>query len=510
MQNKALCYLLLFSLIVRLILANFSHVITDPHLNVVKFIAENLAFPRLEPVFHPLFWSPPMFHLIHAFFYKLGLVFSREIGRIIVVSLQPIIGTISLYVSYLIFKKISNKRLAFLGTCFLSFFPPHIVFSYYPLVDMTLFLFLTLAAYFFLERKYHLGGIFFALGLLTKHNGTFFFVPLVILIWVNEKKVSICLKKLYLLIGYSIVGSIWYFRNWIVLENPVYHFLGNIFGGVYLRYPLGFVDNRGTFFEILWDIFSTIFYTQERIFADPIKLFGYGYTAFCFFILLLIVWGLFILIKDYIQKKGMLKERNYFLFLISIVLFFSIFYFLYVSDYKSPGVGGGRLLLPLHLVTAFCFGYALNKIKIKRVVLIILIISFGIFYSTQIGGRVLVEMQNFEYKEEAKLLDQHMEVSENIVFMDSTNFLKWDVERDILSWGSWKNQWMDFQQYIKDNVNLCHYGYIYSYTLNQSEIHKRYQGAGFNITTKTSFTNPKLDSQLWKVESCRRILPQHI
>ena len=144
----------------------------------------------------------------------------------------------------------------------------------------------------------------------------------------------------------------------------------------------------------------------------------------------------------------------------------------------------------------------------KRLVLIILIISFGIFYSTQIGGRILIETQNFEYIEEAKLLDQYMEVGENIVLMDSSNFFRWDMERDILLWGGWNERWMDFQQYIKDNVNLCDYGYIYS--KNETLVYKRYQEIGYNITTRINFINPNLHSQLLKVESCSRISPQHI
>src|SRR3989338_5806082 len=87
------------------------------HFSVAKFISQNLRAPLLEHLGRAEpFWAPPMFHFIAALFYK----FANGIGMKLV---SPLFGSLTLFYTFLIAKKIYNERAAFFSVLFLTFLP---------------------------------------------------------------------------------------------------------------------------------------------------------------------------------------------------------------------------------------------------------------------------------------------------------------------------------------------------------------------------------------------------
>ena len=105
------------------------------------------------------------------------------IGRIT----TAVLGTATIFVTFLIIKRLIGGSSALIGTALFAILPLHVELSHYISVDVPMVFFLTLTFYFSLKifereslRDYLLVGFFFALAVMNKFPAILFSLPLVI------------------------------------------------------------------------------------------------------------------------------------------------------------------------------------------------------------------------------------------------------------------------------------------------------------------------------------------
>jgi len=199
------------------------------HFSVAKFISQNLRAPLLEHLGRAEpFWAPPMFHFIAALFYK----FANGIGMKLV---SPLFGSLTLFYTFLIAKKIYNERAAFFSVLFLTFLPIHLDYTIFGYVDGLLTFLIVLSVYLIVENRLFLSSLVFGLAVLTKYNAIFI---LPVLLYILYKNVKGCKKRFIknssiLIAIASLISLPWLIRNYILLGNPVWPFFGFLFKGSY-------------------------------------------------------------------------------------------------------------------------------------------------------------------------------------------------------------------------------------------------------------------------------------
>jgi len=210
--------------LITLIIASISAVTGDPcwFLNAAKFIAENGKIPLFEPIGRPVFWPPPLFHLIASSFYTFNISIKL---------ISPIFGCLTLIYTFLTAKKLFNSKIAFYSIIFLSFIPIFLYHSSIPYMATMVCFFVTASAYHLLNNQVLFSGIFAGLALSTKFTGFFIFpLSLTILVINYSRKRSLFIKKTAIFsISAFLFGSAWYIRNWIVFGNPLYPHLSFLF-----------------------------------------------------------------------------------------------------------------------------------------------------------------------------------------------------------------------------------------------------------------------------------------
>ncbi|MBU0580123.1 MAG: hypothetical protein KKA19_03010, partial [Candidatus Margulisbacteria bacterium] len=216
-------------------------------------------------------------------------------------------------------------------------------------------LFVLMSIYYTLKKRYAWSGLFSAISMLTKYTGLFVILIVIPLIFIQEKKYLKCsLKYLYVAIP---LGSIWFIRNWIVLGNPVWHFLNELFGGYE-----SFVTNAyQSSLSHLISIKSLSILYAGMLGVPASTWSNLFFFNFPFIKILLIIWlvgtGLFFLPILFGLKK--IKKQ------IKIVIYwlmpFVLMSFIYIYN-----IGGlfFRFLFPIIPILGTC--WALGFIKIKR------------------------------------------------------------------------------------------------------------------------------------------------
>lgn len=112
------------------------------------------------------------------------------------------------------------------------------------------------------KRLLMLSGIFVGLALSVKLMSGMTFIALlpVIIFYVFNKEISVkqIVSSLFIFVFFAfIAGSAWYIRSYMVLDNPVYPFLHNIFGSGWETNISAFVGTRKDFiglFMLPWDV----------------------------------------------------------------------------------------------------------------------------------------------------------------------------------------------------------------------------------------------------------------
>ena len=150
--KKLTVLVIVIAILLRLMLT-FIHTISGDacwHFSASKFIAENLRIPFYDNIgrskFEP-FWPSPLFHIVAAFFYSV----IGELG----LKLTPFIfGSLSLIISYLIFRKFLNEKQTFYAALFMSFLPIGIDFSVVGYPESAVEFFVILSIYFAVNSRF--------------------------------------------------------------------------------------------------------------------------------------------------------------------------------------------------------------------------------------------------------------------------------------------------------------------------------------------------------------------
>ncbi|MBN4049091.1 glycosyltransferase family 39 protein [archaeon AH-315-M20] len=370
---------LIIAILFRFILMTISTISGDAcwYFSASKFIANNLDIPLHESVGRDEpFWPPPLFHIISAFFYILFGGFGFKL-------VSPIFGSLTLIISYLIFRKFLDDRASFYAILFMSFIPIHIDYSIlgYPAVTLTFFT--ILSVYFAVNNRFILSGIIAGLAILTKYNAVFI-IPVLIFIAYKKSKRNVLLKNLlFVTVIPGLIGLIWFIRNWIMLGNPVWPFLNFIFDGLQR-------ESYSNFGLVNLAQISTYAITYLGFFGVP----DGHYRAFFFFdipyiwiLITIFVIGTLIFILPIFF--GFKKDKSHHIFYVMLASF-GILLLLFELNVR-PAVS--RIVLPAMFAVAFIYGSGFDSIlnKFPKFGKIILVLTIMI-----IGGFVFAETVKFK------------------------------------------------------------------------------------------------------------------
>ena len=199
------------------------------HFSASKFIASNLRIPFDENIgrsrFEP-FWPSPLFHIVAAFFYSLFGEFGLKLAPFI-------FGSLSLIISYLIFKKFLNEKQAFYAALFMSFLPIGIDFSILGYPESAVAFFAILSIYFAVNNMFFLSGVSGGFALLSKFTGPFVIPALLFIAYKHGKNKKEKIRNIaFVTIIPLLISLPWFLRNWLLLGNPIWPFLNFIFHGL--------------------------------------------------------------------------------------------------------------------------------------------------------------------------------------------------------------------------------------------------------------------------------------
>lgn len=223
---------ILIGIIIRFYLASIYHVSGDAcwQLSNSRFMAENHKIPLFEQFGRDEpFWAPPLFHIVAALIYALFQNFG--IGDFAVKMLSPLLGSLTLILSFLISRKLFNSKMAFYSSLFMTFIPLSVDYSVFSYVDGMVAFIAVLSVYLALENRIVLCAIAAGLAILAKYNGIFILPVIFCILYSKSKKNS--LKNILVILAISLaIGSVWFIRNWIYLGNPAWPFMNNAFHGL--------------------------------------------------------------------------------------------------------------------------------------------------------------------------------------------------------------------------------------------------------------------------------------
>jgi hypothetical protein len=182
---------------------------------------------------------PPLFSAVGAYYYiQIG-----AIQDIFLRAIAPVMGLLTVLVTYKIGEVISGKKLGLLAALFLAVTPMFFRYSIYATSYSTLTFFCTISILFLLlaltkgDTKYWVSaGLFYGFALLTSYLAMylapFLIIALIAYLALNKKMFKIGIKKAAILVSAAIIiGGVWYLRNWILVGNPIYPNAYTVFGG---------------------------------------------------------------------------------------------------------------------------------------------------------------------------------------------------------------------------------------------------------------------------------------
>jgi len=374
------------AIIIRIILALLTHNAGDGcwHLSSARFTAVHGEFPLFQELgrdFEPFhlsepFWPPPVFHMIAALFYAIFSLINTSAAELGMNLVSPLFGGLSLILIFFITKKLYNQKIAFYATLFLSVIPMHLYLSSIAHIDALLTFFVLLSILFMLYNKVLASSIFAGIAILTKYNGLFVVPVLLTIIYFNNNKNKVIKKSLLTAVISLAIGSIWLIRNWILLKNPFFPFLGFIFGEQNLSFSIPSV----------FHLFNPSHYSKTylSLFGVPLgDLSSFFFFPIPYITFLLIAWGFATLLFFIPIVIGLakLKLRDKSTKILTIwILSFVLLSIIYIT---TQGVFFPRFLLPLIPALGIMWALGITSLQKRKTVslfitilLLFLIIGF--------------------------------------------------------------------------------------------------------------------------------------
>lgn len=363
------------------------------HLGIIRFMSQNKKIPTFEPLGRMLFTRPPLFHLVSSVFYFVFGLMSINMAETIVRILPVVFGSLSLYFTFLIVKKLFNKDTALYATLFLAFLPLFFFVSFRTIPTMLGVLLTTIAVYFALEKRFVLSGLFVGLSLLAKEQSLFIIFPvLFIIIFSNINKKKILIKNLFLFLLITLViASPHYINNFIKVGDPIFPFGGFFFDSPYKQEGVSLASNDRTPLS-----FSNLMNPEYSVVQPYLEFFGVPHSSstdvlFFFDIpflkLLLGVWFVATMIFLIPLFYGFLKiNKKSFKFKLVVIWIGSFLALMYSYLFIVGDTTTGYLLSGLPaLALLWGFGFFsiikhFNKFK-KLILLIFILIIIGFISS---------------------------------------------------------------------------------------------------------------------------------
>jgi 4-amino-4-deoxy-L-arabinose transferase-like glycosyltransferase len=306
--------------------------------------------------------------------------------------LSPILGSLTLYLLYLIAKQIFSKKIAAYSSFFLAFIPIYLLFSYNNYIAVTLTFFITLSVFFMLRNKVALSGLSMLCALFTKYNALFI-VPLLLLILYDNNKTDkkLVLKSASTFLVFSVLGSLWFLRNLIYFGNPIWPFMNSVFKGI----VVDTVSKQSLSIVKLLDpsVLSSFFLEIFGVPHGSIQAFSFVQIPFlAVLILFWVIINLLFLMPLVYGFFGLSKKQKYFLFIWIIPFFFMVL--LHAMNWFSISA---RLIIPTLPALAMVWGHGLDKIfrKFSKKTLVInlivlFLLSLTLVYSGQEALKVSI------------------------------------------------------------------------------------------------------------------------
>jgi len=269
-KKNPLFYLLLFSLIIRLIYLLLNKSLWwDAHVyvGVGKYLYSGGKLGLWES-FRPLIHS-----FIIGFFWKLGLN-PLIIGKV----LDIVFSLSAIWLTYLVGKKIFNKNVALVGALLLSLSPEFLMYSGMILTEPLGITLGMLGIYLYLLSKditikfsnttLFFSGLFLALSFLTKFTLGIFFGMIIIIALFDKNKVTVKLKNLFILLfSFLLTITPYLYYNHILYSNAFTPFIE----GSLIVATATWLYGQGV----------TYYFTQFFL-MNPIYLFFFGYVYYFF------------------------------------------------------------------------------------------------------------------------------------------------------------------------------------------------------------------------------------
>jgi len=418
-------------IIIRFILAAMHHPAGDAcwDLSAARFMAENFRIPVFEPLGRDVFTRMPLFHFIAAFLYNIFSVLGNNAAELGMKMVSPVMGSLSLWFTFLIAKKIRDERTAFYAVLFLAFVPMHIYQSSLSYLDMTMALFATLSVYLILENRLVLSGIAAGLAMLSKFNGIFILPVILFIIIQNSKKDwrKILNKSLIFILLALAIAMPWYIRNWTAVGNPFWPFLGGIFrGNLELAIPYSGM-HPGNLLSV-WTILSTTYLGIYGIPSGRISsVSSLGIPNFTLLFSLWLVATIIFTLPFIISffRKSFRKQKTENSFLYVWILSYIAFYLLFVihaEQGKAFMVTFSRYLLPCFTAVAILWAdginIIINKIRsrsILRVLALALALIMIMFVSAEFAKTAVAANNWKAYESDFEWIKNNIKDSDIIV-----------------------------------------------------------------------------------------------
>lgn len=204
-------------------------------------------------------------------------------------------GVLSVVAVFSFVNNFFSKRQGLLAAALFCLAPGIFMQSVYAYIDLALCFYSFMALYMLVSWQKHnrtlflvLSAIFTGLAMSVKMLGGFTLIALctVILIMAMRKNIALrdIVKSIFIFVAISaILSAVWYIRSYVVLGNPVYPFMNEIFKK---GWPTGIGKMLGTrrdiigFLRLPWDLVIHF----DRFGAEQIGVISLAFLPFVFFI----------------------------------------------------------------------------------------------------------------------------------------------------------------------------------------------------------------------------------
>jgi len=327
---------------------------------------------------------PLILPFILGFIWKVGLS-PIIFGKI----LELLFGVGCIYFTYLVGREIFNYRTGLLASVFVGFTPTFFSASSQLMTGIPSTFFGLTGFYLFIKKRYLYSGLLLGIAFLTRFLQLFIFIFLIIFLIYISKREKLIKNVALIVTGFFIPVIPYLILNLLLYYNPIYPFILQVFMTRYTGWP---------WFELLSFYFIHLFKQN-------------------FFVIFALL-GTYLIIKD--------KNRTR----ICVLALFLIFFIFYNSVIHKE-IRFAIVFFPyLYLITSYGIFYIINRIKNKKLALVILFLGV-FFWLLNVTPQFKVYTFNENYLPYFKYLES-VDVSEGIWITNPLYIVESDKKAELI------------------------------------------------------------------------------